>query len=447
MKKVFKKRALAIGLTLIASLFLLSACGKDKKEGAATDGELKGEITFWHSFTQGPRMESIQKSAEDFEKEHPDVKIKIESFSWDDFYQKWTTGLASNNVPDMSTALPNHVVEMIDSGAIVPLDDLIDSIGRERFSEMSIGEGHVDGNDYSIPLYSHAQVMWIRKDLLEKNNLEVPETWEEFAKAAEILTKDGVYGASFPTGSNDFLGTRYLNYYVRSHGESLLTDDLKANITSEAAIEGIKFWVDVYEKASPKDSITYNVLDQATLYYQGKTAFDFNSGFQIAGVEANSPDLLEFVDAAPIPKVNKDDEELGIETANIPMVVWENSEHPEICKAFIEYLFEKDRYIEFLSATPVGMLPSLNDISEEPAYKQNEMIQQFSHAEKVISDAVAKGTAIGYEHGPSVQAGLLVSQGIIESMFQDIITNDVPVEKAAKAAEKELNEIFDSVSQ
>lgn len=31
--------------------------------------------------------------------------------------------------------------------------------------------------------------MWIRKDLLKNAGLEVPKTWEEFRKAAKILTK------------------------------------------------------------------------------------------------------------------------------------------------------------------------------------------------------------------------------------------------------------------
>ena len=51
-------------------------------------------------------------------------------------------------------------------------------------------------------------------------------------------------------------------------------------------------------------------------------------------------------------------------------------------------------------------------------------------------------TAIGFEHGPSAQAGLLTSQGVIEEMFQDIITNGTDVQTAAKAAEDKLNEIF-----
>lgn len=75
--------------------------------------------------------------------------------------------------------------------------------------------------------------MWYRKDLLQKAGLSVPKTWDEFAEAAKTLTKDGVYGCSFPCGSNDLMATRFLNFYVRSGGGSLLTDDLKANLTSD----------------------------------------------------------------------------------------------------------------------------------------------------------------------------------------------------------------------
>ena len=44
-----------------------------------------------------------------------------------------------------------------------------------------------------------------------------------------------------------------------------------------------------------------------------------------------------------------------------------------------------------------------------------------------------------------MEAGLLTSQGIIEGMFQDIITNGTDVEKAAQAAQDQLNDIFSAV--
>lgn len=422
-----------------------NASGESADASQTSDAKLEGDITFWHSFTQGPRLEVIQQTADQFMKDNPGVNITIETFSWSDFYTKWTTGLASGNVPDMSTALNGHVVEMMDADALLPVDDVIDAIGRDKFSDAALSEGRKDGVCYSLPLYSHAQVMWYRKDLMEKAGLEVPTTWEEFAAAAKALTKDGVYGCSFPCGANDMMATRFLNFYVRSGGGSLLTDDLKANFTSDIAIEGINYWVDIYKNCSPKDSVNYGVLDQATLYYQGKTAFDFNSGFQISGVEANSPDLVQYIDCAPLPKLHKDDSDYGGETSNIPMVVWANSKHPEICKAFIQKLYDKETYIKFLEATPVGMMPSISGIADTPEYQENPTVKEFAHAAEVINKAIGMGTAVGFEHGPSVQAGLLISQGVIESMFQDIITNGTDTLEAAKAAEQKMNDIFSTV--
>lgn len=439
------KRLSLLILVMLISLTAIFAGGSEEAANAA-DGKLNGEITFWHSFTQGKRMEAIQEAADEFMAMHPGVKINIETMAWGDFNTKWNAGLTTGDLPDMSTAQnTGEVAEMLNVDVLRSADTVIDAIGRDRFSENALADMTQDGTVYGIPYYSHAQVMWYREDLLAENGLDVPQTWDEFRDAAITLTKDGVYGAAVSFSPNDLLGTRYLNYYVRSAGESLLNDDLTANLTSDAAIEGIKFWVDIYKNCSPAETINYTVNDHATLYYQGITAFDFNSGFMIDGVRANRPDLLPEVSCAPLPKINADDPYYSAEATQIPIVIWENSEHPEICEAFIEYLFQEDNYVDFLSAVPVGMLPAISGISELDAYKNNPDIQAFAEEEKIITEAVAAGRAIGFEHGPSAQAGLLANQGIIEEMFQDIIMNGTPVEEAAAAAEAELNEIFETM--
>ncbi len=407
--------------------------------------KLSGNITFWHSFTQGGRMTSIQQSADDFTKANPDVKITIQTFSWADFYTKWTTGLSTGSVPDLSTALPNHVVEMIDAEAIIPLDDMINTIGRDRFYAAPLAEATLAGKTYAVPIYSHAQVMWYRKDLLKNAGLPIPTTWDELYAAAKKINSADVYGCSVPLGLNDMMATRYLNFYVRSAGETLLTKDGKANLTSQAVIDGINYWVKMYKEVSPKDSINFNVLDQATLYYQGKNAFDFNSGFQIGGVNTNTPALLDQIDCAPMPTIKKGDKQVGYETSNIPMVVWKASKNPAVCKSFIQFLYEPERYIKFLQSVPVGMLPALKEITSNATFLADPTIQKFSGAMKVISDAVNTGTAIGMENGPKPQAGILTSQRVIEGMFQDIILKGTPVADAAKAAENKLNTLFKSL--
>lgn len=435
------RRAVAISTVAVTALALAS-CSGATEERSADGGPLTGEVVFWHSFTQGPRAEYMERMADEFEAEHPDVNIKIETFSWDEFQTKWTTGLAAGQVPDISTALPNQVVEMLNVDALHPLDEVVDGIGRDRFAESALGEGTKDGVSYSIPIYSHAQALWYRTDLLEAAGLEIPQTWDELKEAAVALTDGDQYGLSVPMGTNDLMASRFLNFYLQSAGESLLTEDGHANLTSDAAIDGIEYWVDMYEKTSPKGSVNYNVLDQATLYYEGKTAFDFNSGFQISGVAGASPELADDIAAAPLPRLNADDDLYGGETSNIATVVWEMSENKPAAKAFLEFLFQDEDYIEFLHAVPGGMLPSLSDISATPQYQDDETLKKYADTVQVIEEAVPLGTAIGMEDGPLVQSGILTSQGVIEKMFQNIVLNDVDVEEAADAAEEQLDQLF-----
>lgn len=449
------KKLMSLLLAAVMASGLLSGCGGAAASSVPASGStasasalapLEGEITFWHSFTQGARMEAVQAAADAFMKANPGVKINIETYAWGDFNTKWNAGLTTGDLPDMSTAQgTGEVVEMLNAGVLQPVDDLVDAVGRDRFSKNALADMTMDDAVYGVPYYSHAQVMWYRTDLLKANNLQVPGTWSEFYDAAVALTNAGQFGAAFSCSPNDLLCTRYLNYYVRSGGGSLLNDDLSANLTSDLAIEGIKFWLKVYENCSPAETINYTVNDHATLFYQGKTAFDFNSGFMVSGVMNNTPEIAQYVDCSLLPTINKGDAAYGAETSHIPLVVWEKSKHPEICKAFIEYLYQNDNYVKFLEAVPVGMLPALSDIKESTAYTSNETVKTYAHAVDVISEAISMGRAIGFEHGPSAQASYLTSQGVVEEMFQDIITNGTPVEEAAKAAEKRLNEIFDTM--
>lgn len=164
-------------------------------------------------------------------------------------------------------------------------------------------------------------------------------------------------------------------------------------------------------------------------------------------MKEKSPQLLEAIDAYPAPRVKETDPMPALETSNIPMVVWKNSKHPDVSKAFMKTLYDKDRYISFLKAVPVGMVPAIKGISEDPAYKDDPMVKQFEHAENVISDAVQLSTAIGYEHGPNVQARLLTNQHIIEKMFQDIVINGTDPMVAAEKDQKDLNHLIETITQ
>lgn len=133
-----------------------------------------------------------------------------------------------------------EVAELVNAGIIQPMDASIDAVGRYLFSETVLNELSYNGQTYDLPYYSHAQVMWYRQNLLDNAGLEIPTTWDELYDAAVALTDaaNGQYDCAVSLNTSDFIGTRYLNFYVRSGG-SLLNDDLTANLTSDLTIEGI----------------------------------------------------------------------------------------------------------------------------------------------------------------------------------------------------------------
>lgn len=110
------KKALASLLAAGMAASLLAGCGGSSSTAASTadtstaasteasstaesDAPLEGEITFWHSFTQGARMEAVQKAADKFMEANPGVKINIETYSWGDFNTKWNAGLTTATCP------------------------------------------------------------------------------------------------------------------------------------------------------------------------------------------------------------------------------------------------------------------------------------------------------------------------------------------------------------
>lgn len=441
-----------LAMLLAASLAALAGCkgidfpAKDSSEDEAGQTQT---ITFWHSFIQESRLDAIDRTVKRFEEEHPGVTVVTESMSWPEFKQRWREGMETGDLPDISTACNLfETAELMHAGLLQPVDSIIDAIGRDRFSPNVLADSTHQGAIYGIPYYSHAYVLWYRTNLLEKTGVAVPTTWEEFAQASKQLTDASIdsYGYAMPMNPNDYVSTLNLHMYVYSGGGSLLNDDLTANLTSDLALEGIRYWTDIYRQCSPTDSTDDTTIDQATMFYNGTTAFDFNSGFHIEGVKSTRPDLLNTISCAPLPKMHADDDDYSAVVTHIPLVLYKDAQNPELCAEFLEFLFEEDVYIDFLDSVPVGMLPTISGISDTERYRSNEIRQQFAAEEDIIENAVRTGHALGFEHGPNLQSGLLTSSGVIERMFLDIVENNTPIEEAAQAAEDELNELFESVA-
>lgn len=414
-----------------------TAAEKDPMTAVTDDGTPK-TITYWHTFTEGARKDYIDQMVLDYEKEHPNVKINVEVYPWNVFTQKWTAGLATGALPDISSVNPDNLFAIKQAGAVLPMNPLVEALGEGYFLEKPLAN-FTDGDTVlGIPYYLHSYVMWYRKDVLEDLNLPVPENWDELVETVKaVADPPNRYGFTVAMSKNDQMCAQLLSCFAKAEGAALITADHKGNLTDEKVMKALQLMADLYQAGSPEGSINYGLSEQNDVFFQGKSTFAFGSGFHIGGVMQNSPDLLDKI--AAVPFVGPDGENVGATSFVIGLMGWNQTKYPETVYDFIKFQFEKDRYIDFLHLIPGGQLPATTDAADSQEFYDNETIQKFSSEIKYIQEGIEKGTFMGMDYGLTSAASALTSQGIIEECIQDMVLNHTPVEEAARKANDKLN--------
>ncbi|OFI37192.1 ABC transporter substrate-binding protein [Arthrobacter sp. SW1] len=142
------KKAIGAVAVAAAAALALSACG-----GGSTGGDsAKGEISYW--LWDANQLPAYQQCATDFQKTHPDIKVKITQTGWDDYWGKITNGMAAGTAPDVFT---NHLAkypDFIKTKQLVALDDAVanDKVDLSQYNEgladLWVGQ---DGKRYGLP--------------------------------------------------------------------------------------------------------------------------------------------------------------------------------------------------------------------------------------------------------------------------------------------------------
>lgn len=119
---------------------------------------------------------------------YTNVHLQVDWRPDSDWNTQVATALAGgiDNLPYLIRPGTYGVAALANEGAIVPLDDYLDlipnivaAVGEERFADWKAADGHF----YTIPTIVNvpgSQSTAVRKDWLDKLNMDVPTTWEQW---------------------------------------------------------------------------------------------------------------------------------------------------------------------------------------------------------------------------------------------------------------------------
>jgi ABC-type glycerol-3-phosphate transport system substrate-binding protein len=167
----------------------------------------------------------VQPILERYEKEHPDVHVRMEQLTWQSGLEKITAAVASGNVPDLCEMGSTWMPRMLQSGA---LQDVTQGTADLRSQLNGWGLCSTGDQAFGVPWVLGTRALFYNKTLFARAGLDStrpPETWQELHDDAAAIQKlgGGVHGYGVQAGERYVLFKKFMPFAWGKAGGSCRT--------------------------------------------------------------------------------------------------------------------------------------------------------------------------------------------------------------------------------
>jgi multiple sugar transport system substrate-binding protein len=321
---------------------------------------------------------AFQEIIAEYEADHPDVRIDLILTAHGSEFERLVAANAVGADLGVIGMHPDRLVEYVEANWLLPIDDVVEAIGREQFKPGSVLS--TGGHDYSLgyAMGTHS-TWWVRTDLLEAAGLEPPTTLEELMVAAEALTQDtdgdgqiDIYGVGLPAGSDGATQARFINFVLQNCGEYF---DKEGNLVFNHpnVLEAFKNYLALLEY-SPPDITGWSWYDGITAYTAGKIAMHPYGGRLGVNLYNDKPELRAVSKVIWGPTGDKVKAGRG---AYDYWAVSANARWPEETKDFLTFFFTGDRLARFELTVPGHLIPPTKELEDAVLASDNEYVQLY----------------------------------------------------------------------
>ena len=177
----------------VALTFALAGCGAGQPgaqdDGSTLDPNAKVELTMSGWNLEGtPEFKAL---ADGFNKAHPNITVKLMSYSADDYDTQMTADLSAGKAPDIVSirTMAKYSVYAQEN----QLQDLTDIATSMKGGDFNPDSYKLGDKYWAMPYRQDSYVMYYNKDMFKKTGVAEPTkdwTWNDFmAKAEELKTK------------------------------------------------------------------------------------------------------------------------------------------------------------------------------------------------------------------------------------------------------------------
>lgn len=325
--------AVIVFLILIALIFLflrLRPRGVDNLIGQ------KGEIVWW-----GLQIEEsvILPLIEEYENQHPNVKIKYSKKSSENYRERLTSALASGDGPDIYEIHNSWIPMFSNDLAALPQgvmgkDEFVRTFYSVIVSDLSNQQGI-----FGIPLEYDALTLFINEDIFASAAKSSPKTWDDLRQLSLEMTQKT--GDELILQSGVALGiTENVDHWQEVLALMMLQNRVDpAKPEGKFAQDAINFFI----QFSVNDRVWDNTLPPSTIAFsKEKLAMYFGPSRRAAEIAQLNPNLKFKTATLPqLPKDKPSDPNVSYATYWVEGV-WKKSKNSDISWDFLKYLSSQE---------------------------------------------------------------------------------------------------------
>ena len=397
------------------------------------------QIRLWHMEQPPQRVARVQQLIDEFNKANPDIVVKQEPQNWGEVYAKAPAAIAAGNAPDILFAIPDFTTVIKGLGALTSVKDFTDKLDAEHhFIPATLRPYEYDGGVWAVPLYNMAMSLWYRHSVFDKAGLKPPQTWSEWRKDAETLTKAGMYGAGLPANKQLYTDQTVYAMMVNNGAAQLFNDDGSLRFDNPKTVGAYSFYKDMFKYSAP-DATNWT-------WGQAEACFDANKCGTvlqftvISTYNAQGGDPRD-LGVAAVPRADSEASSNTISYSNGAMILAKDPAKRQAAEKFISFLLEPANYGRFLNMEPGLFLPVTEDGAKAPSFWNDPLAVKYkSQIETMVANS-QHGMLFGFTTGkvfPSI--GAISAQNILAETLQRIVTSGETPAAAVEAGQKEMEQ-------
>jgi multiple sugar transport system substrate-binding protein len=239
-----RRTLLGAGVSALA-VGALAACSTSGSSSGS--GKASQPLKFWNQPWGAPAfLKEDQRISAAYSPKKGYGKVSYRQVQWANFTQTYSTAVAANTGPAVSSGGGTQAFLFESQGKIAYADDLLDSWKKNGIYDDFL-PGLVDTlktkNGYAaVPYNLDMRLYWYRKDLLESVGADVPTDWDSFEAACKKLKTKGIYGYGTYSGAGAFTGGHSIVAHMINNGGGLFDGDQNVDAVTDKNIEAVD-WV------------------------------------------------------------------------------------------------------------------------------------------------------------------------------------------------------------